>query len=618
MAVPRNRSRTSRARVATVVALLLLVTSTTAVANAVGPVSVPAPASSPAFAPAWATATRDLDAPDPHVLRVGSTYYAYTTGTTWGNHLGILRSTSPQSGWQTITGGRFGSSAFPSVPPQNPVASWQVPATTHAPGVFALGGQYVMYYGAQTNAGHGGHYCLSVATSSSPAGPFVDRSGGAPWLCMDAQGGVIDPSPFLDANGQPWLAFKTYDDINQTTQPSAIYVVPLGADGLTTTAAPTLVLAQNNMSSPFETVENPQMVRVDGTYTLVYSRGEWGSASYRQGYAVCAAVTGPCTEGAPTAFLSSYGDVRGPGGGSVFQDTDANWWIAYHGWNGSPGCVGYSSTCARKMYTAPIQFSATPLQVPCDAALPIAGYRMVASDGGVFSFGNQQFCGSTGNIRLNQPIVTMATPADGGGYWLVASDGGIFSFGNAAFHGSTGNIRLNQPIVGMAPTPSGNGYWLAARDGGIFAFGDAAFRGSTGNIRLNQPIVGMARTPSGNGYWLVARDGGIFAFGDAVFHGSTGNIRLNQPIVGIAATPSGNGYWLVASDGGIFAFGDAVFHGSTGATRLNQPIVGIAAAPSGNGYRLVASDGGIFAFGEAPFHGSTGNTRLNQPIVALR
>jgi hypothetical protein len=32
----------------------------------------------------------------------------------------------------------------------------------------------------------------------------------------------------------------------------------------------------------------------------------------------------------------------------------------------------------------------------------------------------------------------------------VASDGGIFSYGDAVFHGSTGSIRLNQPIVGMS------------------------------------------------------------------------------------------------------------------------------------------------------------------------
>jgi hypothetical protein len=33
---------------------------------------------------------------------------------------------------------------------------------------------------------------------------------------------------------------------------------------------------------------------------------------------------------------------------------------------------------------------------------------------------------------------------------LVAADGGIFSFGDAHFYGSTGSIRLNQPVVGMA------------------------------------------------------------------------------------------------------------------------------------------------------------------------
>jgi hypothetical protein len=59
----------------------------------------------------------------------------------------------------------------------------------------------------------------------------------------------------------------------------------------------------------------------------------------------------------------------------------------------------------------------------------------------------------------------------------VASDGGIFSFGDATFYGSTGNIHLNQPVVGMASN-NNNGYWNAASDGGIFSFGTASFYGS--------------------------------------------------------------------------------------------------------------------------------------------
>jgi hypothetical protein len=208
-----------------------------------------------------------------------------------------------------------------------------------------------------------------------------------------------------------------------------------------------------------------------------------------------------------------------------------------------------------------------------DLAAKASGYQMVASDGGVFSFGNREFGGSTGATQLNSPIVAAASPCSGGGYWLAAADGGIFAFGNAKFFGSTGATKLAKPIVGIASTPSGNGYWLVASDGGIFAFGDAAFKGSTGAIKLTQPIVGMASTPSGNGYWLVASDGGIFSYGDAAFKGSTGAISLNRPIVDMVVSPSGAGYSLVASDGGVFSYGDAAFYGSTGAITLAKPIV---------------------------------------------
>ena len=188
---------------------------------------------------------------------------------------------------------------------------------------------------------------------------------------------------------------------------------------------------------------------------------------------------------------------------------------------------------------------------------------------------------------------------DAQGYWLVASDGGIFSFGDAAFYGSTGAIALNKPIVGMAPTPDGKGYWLVASDGGIFSFGDAAFYGSTGAIALNKPIVGMAPTPDGKGYWLVASDGGIFSFGDAAFYGSTGAIHLAQPIVGMAPSPDGKGYWMVASDGGIFNFGDAGFYGSAAGAGSLDPAEKVVSDHSGDGYWVEEQNGTAYGFGDA-------------------
>jgi IPT/TIG domain len=185
----------------------------------------------------------------------------------------------------------------------------------------------------------------------------------------------------------------------------------------------------------------------------------------------------------------------------------------------------------------------------------------LANDGGV-------------SIPVNVTWTASAPPATGG-YTLVASDGGIFTFG-APYYGSTGAMPLNAPIVGMAADPSTGGYWLVASDGGIFSF-NAPYYGSTGAMHLNKPIVGMAADPATGGYWLVASDGGIFSF-NAPFQGSTGAMTLNKPIVGMAADAATGGYWLVASDGGIFSF-NAPFDGSTGGMPLNKPIVGMAANP---------------------------------------
>ncbi len=121
-----------------------------------------------------------------------------------------------------------------------------------------------------------------------------------------------------------------------------------------------------------------------------------------------------------------------------------------------------------------------------------------------------------GRSISTQPIVGMVPTPDGQGYWMVASDGGVFTFGDAGFYGSLGAITLNQPIVGMAATKDGRGYWLVAADGGVFAFGDAPFYGSLGSTALNKPIVGIAPARNGNGYVLVASDGGVFTFGASV------------------------------------------------------------------------------------------------------
>ncbi len=252
---------------------------------------------------------------------------------------------------------------------------------------------------------------------------------------------------------------------------------------------------------------------------------------------------------------------------------------------------------------------------PAAAAAPSPhGYWEVASDGGVFSFGDAPFFGSLGGQPVATPVVAIAPTPDGGGYWEVEANGQVFNFGDAS--------RTTPSVPGtVAMTALGDRSYLAAASDGSVVFQGGTFGtySSGQNYPHNGPIVGMAADAASTqgGYWLVGADGGIFSFGGARFHGSMGGTVLNKPIVGIAATPDGGGYWLVASDGGIFSFGDAGFYGSMGGAALNSPIVGIAPTSDGRGYWEVASDGGVFSYGDAGFHGSRAGSPLSALIIGM-
>ncbi|MDA8102131.1 MAG: hypothetical protein M0Z34_04095 [Nitrospiraceae bacterium] len=191
----------------------------------------------------------------------------------------------------------------------------------------------------------------------------------------------------------------------------------------------------------------------------------------------------------------------------------------------------------------------------------------------VLALGHSEVAAATSTAGQSQ---TLALAASSPAYDMVASDGGIFSFGDATFYGSMGGTVLNKPIVGMASTPDGKGYWLVASDGGIFSFGDAQFHGSMGGTVLNKPIVGMASDPATGGYWLVASDGGIFSF-DAPFYGSMGGTVLNQPIVGIASLSTDP--YATGQVGADVSFPQCPY------PTINQP--GIQAFPTNTGVGVV-------------------------------
>ena len=69
---------------------------------------------------------------------------------------------------------------------------------------------------------------------------------------------------------------------------------------------------------------------------------------------------------------------------------------------------------------------------------------------------------STTSIKSPPPPPPPTTTSAGNGYWLVASDGGIFNFGDAGFFGSDGRHTTQQADRRHGVDDRRQGYWLVA------------------------------------------------------------------------------------------------------------------------------------------------------------
>jgi hypothetical protein len=228
------------------------------------------------------------------------------------------------------------------------------------------------------------------------------------------------------------------------------------------------------------------------------------------------------------------------------------------------------------------------LQRPMVGLVPTSdrgGYWLDASDGGIFAYGDTQFYGSIPALGMNPagsglphslaaPIVGMVPSHDQGGYFMVASDGGVFAFGDATFAGSCPGIGgCNGAAVAVAPDATGGGYWVVTSTGFVYAFGDASNHGWPGP--QSSPFTSAAATHDGGGYWLLEANGQVFPFGDAANLGSPppGSAGGFNPAASIFATSDGGGYWVTTAEGRVYEFGDAPNDGDMSGARLNGAII---------------------------------------------
>jgi beta-xylosidase len=287
----------------------------------------------------------DGDFADPFVLRAPGGYYAFATGA-HGSHLQLATS-------RTLGGWTPARDPLPALP----VWAAPEPGFTWAPAVLTRASSYVLYYTTRDRAS--GFQCISRATAARPEGPYVDRSA-QPLVCQTsgeaALCGSIDPSPFLDGDGTPYLLWKSDENSVACRTAPRIWTQRLSADGLTLVGAAHALIARDR-DWEGDIVEAPSMIRRGDAYYLFYSANWYGSSAYAIGYAVCTSPTSGCRKMSGAApLVASAGAILGPGGQELFTDAEGALWMAYHAWTAPH--TSYQAGGLRRLRLARIDFSA--------------------------------------------------------------------------------------------------------------------------------------------------------------------------------------------------------------------------------------------------------------------
>jgi beta-xylosidase len=289
---------------------------------------------------------------DPTVLDVGGTqneYYAFGTG----DRFPTLRSTN-------LVNWTYVGTALTSRPDwtvqsgeYNPWAPNVIETDNSCPGE-RTGPCYVMFFVSVNRDVNPDTNCIGVAVSAQPEGPFGERGmltdqadsvdgSGRPIGCGDDNGySNIDPAPFVDQDGTPYLYLSTGHLCPPNSPPNAecpfdrrLSAIPLSND-LLSAAGPRVALLGWGDSWESKVVENPWLRRRGNNYELFFSGGVY-TRKYGMGYATAPTPTGPFSKAPVNPILTDSAQVLSAGGGSLVTGPRGGEWVAYHGREGEYG-----------------------------------------------------------------------------------------------------------------------------------------------------------------------------------------------------------------------------------------------------------------------------------------
>ncbi len=272
---------------------------------------------------AHAALAGDLGAHDPTLIKQGNTYYVFSTGG------GIqIRTSTDGVNWS------YAGTVFSAIPAWISQTVGSSVTDLWAPDIHLVNGTYYLYYAGSVFGKNTSVIGLATNTTLDPHSAsyhWVDQG-----LVLHSTSAnnynAIDPNLTFDAQGNPWLAFGSFWSGLKLRR------VDPQSFKLSSTDTTTYSLASNPNGGA---IEAAYLIYRNGYYYLFASIGiccQGAASTYQTVVGRASSITGPYlnqdgnqmgANGDFTILLTGTGNVRGPGGESVYLN-NGTYLLIYH------------------------------------------------------------------------------------------------------------------------------------------------------------------------------------------------------------------------------------------------------------------------------------------------
>lgn len=264
---------------------------------------------------------------DPSIVVDEGVFYIYATVDPWGGDSLALFKSNDFKDWERVSL-NWPTKAQCTSPTSNDSRVWAPSVVKGKDGKFHM----FVSVGSEVYAG----------ISDRPEGPWENvKADGSPLITTQKADDIhtIDAEAFIDTDGQAYLYWGSGWD----WEDGHCLVAKLN-DSMTE------LISEPKDITPPNYFEAPYMLKDEGTYYLMYSKGKCVDSTYQVRYATADNPYGPWTEGATSPVLKTIPGTKtfGPGHHSVLK-YNGSYYIVYHRISDASGEDLLREICAAPM-----------------------------------------------------------------------------------------------------------------------------------------------------------------------------------------------------------------------------------------------------------------------------